>query len=98
MSGGQIDKLCVDWLRANYGEEIASEYRSDSLVIPMWNTPELNGASATFREVLCIAFGPDESFGATGYNEARRKLGLPNDEIPIPVVFIEAFAGTSDRG
>jgi len=94
MTSAQIDRLCTDWLRENCGEEMASKYRLYSLVIPMWNTPDLNYGLETLRQVLCIAFGPDESFGTTNYHEARAKLGLPDDGVPIPEVFIEAFAGT----
>ena len=96
MTSAQIDKLCTDWLRENCGEEVASGYRPLSLVIPMWNTRELNDALDTLRQVLSIAFGPDESFGTTDYHEARRKLGVPGDSIQIPEVFIKAFAGTRE--
>ena len=92
MGGGQIDKLCRDWLRENYGEAIASEYTTYSLVIPIWNTLELNDALETLRWVLCLAFGSEESFGTTDYHEAREKLSLPDDRIPIPDVFVKAFA------
>ena len=92
MSGGQIDKLCRDWLRENYREKLASEYTSYSLVIPMWNTLELNDALETLRQLLCLAFGSEESFGTTDYHETRRKLSLPDDRIPIPDVFVKAFA------
>ena len=95
MTSGQIDRLCSDWLRVNCGEEVASKYRPYSLVITMWNTPELSEALETLRQVLCIAFGPDESFGTTDYHEVSAKLGLPDDGVPIPEVFIKAFAGTS---
>ena len=44
LSGGQIDRLCQEWLRENCGEEIATEYTIYSLVIPMWNSPNLNDA------------------------------------------------------
>jgi len=94
MSSSQIDKLCTDWLRENCGQEIASKYRSYSLVITMWNTPDLSAGLETLRQVLCVAFGPDESFGTTDYHEARVKLRLPDDMVPIPEVFIKAFAGT----
>ncbi|TEU04703.1 MAG: hypothetical protein E3J24_00800 [Dehalococcoidia bacterium] len=94
MSSGQIDRLCMDWLRGNCGKEIALKYRSYSLVIPIWNTADLDDGLETLRQVLCIAFGPAESFGNTDYHEAREKLGLPEDGVPIPDVFIEAFAGT----
>ena len=97
MSGDQIDRLCRNWLAENCGEEIASKYSSQSLVIPMWNPHDLGEALETLRQVLCIAFGPDESFGTTDYHEARRKLGLPDDGGPIPEVFIRAFAGTRKR-
>jgi hypothetical protein len=95
MSGSQIDKLCTDWLRENYGQEIASEYSPDSLAIPMLNSPELNGALEALREVLCIAFGPDESFGSTEYHQARRKLGVPEEDVPVPEVFMKVFTTTS---
>jgi hypothetical protein len=78
-------------LSENYGDEFASEYTSYSLVIPMRNTLELNDALETLRWVLCLAFGPEESFGTTDYHEARRKLSLPDDRIPIPDVFVKAF-------
>lgn len=94
MKGGQIDKLCLDWLKENCGDEVASDYRYYSLVITMWNTSELNEALEALRQVLCIAFGPDESLGTVDYYEARRKLGLPDYEVAIPEVFIEAFAVT----
>jgi hypothetical protein len=42
MSGTQIDWLCRTWLRENNGAAVASEYRTYSLLIPMWNSPELN--------------------------------------------------------
>lgn len=96
MSGGQIDKLCTHWLRENYGREIASEYRPDSLAIPMLNSTELNSALETLKRVLCIAFGPDESFGTTEYHKARRKLGVPEEHVPVPEVFIKAFAGACE--
>ena len=92
MDGGQIDRLCRDWLRENYGEEIASEYTTYSLVIPMWNPAELNDALEDLRLELCLAFGPKQSFGNTDYYEAREKLGLLNDRIPVPDVFVRAFA------
>jgi len=97
MSDAQIDKLCGDWLKENYGDEIASEYTTYSLLIPMWNTPDLNDGLDTLRQVLCVAFGPDESFGTTDYHQARVKLGLMDDTVPIPQVFIDAFAGNLER-
>lgn len=98
MRSAQIDKLCLDWLSENYGQEMASKYMPYSLVIPMWNPPHLNEALETLRRVLCIAFGPDGSFGIVDYHEARRELRLLDDSIPIPKVFIEAFAGTCEGG
>ena len=92
MRGGEVDKLYRDWLSQNYGEELASEYKSYSLVILAWNTIRLNDALETLRQVLCIAFGPEESFGTTDYHEARIKLKLTDDVIPIPDVFVKAFA------
>ena len=92
MSGSQIDALCQDWLRENYGEAIASEYTAYSLVIPMWNSPDLNDALEDLKLELCLSFGPEQSFGATDYYEAREKLGLPDDRTPVPDVFVRAFA------
>ena len=92
MSGGQIDKLCQDWLRENYGEAIASEYTMYSLVIPMWNPADLNEALEDLRLTLCLAFDSEHSFGSTDYYEAREKLGLSGGRTPIPDVFIRAFA------
>jgi hypothetical protein len=94
MKVGQIDKLCLDWLKKNYGDGVASDYRHYSLVIDRWNTSELNEALESLRQVLCITFGPSGSFGNMDYHEAREKLGLPEDEAPIPDIFIKAFAGT----
>jgi hypothetical protein len=93
MSAYQIDRLCSDWLSENYGEETASKYGPCSLVISFWNDSELNDALETLRQVLCIAFGPDESFATTSYFEARRKLGLCEDSCRIPDAFIKAFTG-----
>ena len=92
MSDSQIDGLCQDWLRENYGEAIASEYMTYSLVVPMWNSPDFNDALEDLRLTLCLAFGPEQSFGNTDYYEAREKLGLLNDRIPVPDVFVRAFA------
>ena len=92
MSGSQIDRLCHDWLRENYGEEIASEYATYSLVIPMWNSADLNDALEDLKFELYLYFGPGQSFGATNYYEARDKLGLPVDRTPVPDVFLRAFA------
>ena len=91
MSGGQIDRLCQDWLRENYGEAIASEYTTYSLVIPMWNSTDLNDSLEDLKLELCLSFGPEQSFGATNYYETREKLGLPNDRTPVPDVFVTAF-------
>jgi hypothetical protein len=71
MSGSQIDKLCQEWLRKNYGEEIVSEYTTYSLVIPMWNPADLDDALEDLRLELCLSFGPEQSFGSTDYYEAR---------------------------
>jgi hypothetical protein len=91
VSGSQIDKLCRDWLSENCGEEIASEYTTYSLVIAMWNSPDLNQALEDLRLELCLSFGPEQSFGSTDYYEAREKLGLLNGKTPVPDVFIRAF-------
>jgi hypothetical protein len=92
MSSGQIDKLCQEWLLKNYDEEIASEYTTYSLAIPMWNSPELNNALEDLKLELCLSFGPEQSFGSTDYYEARKKLGLSGGRTPIPDVFIRALA------
>ena len=92
VNGSQIDRLCQDWLRKNYGEAIASEFTIYSLVIPMWNSPCLNDALEDLKLELCLSFGPEQSFGATDYYEAKEKLGLPDDRAPVPDVFIRAFA------
>ena len=94
MSSGEIDRLCTDWLGDNYGDGMASKYMPYTLVIPMWNPPDLNDALETLRQVLCIAFGPDGSFGTTDYHDARRKLRLHEERVEIPEVFIRAFAVT----
>ena len=98
MKSGQIDQLCTGWLRENYGRELASEYKFHSLVIPTFHSYELNEALDTLGQVLCIAFGPGESFGTTDYHEAREKLGLPDDQIRVPSVFLRAFSETRRGG
>jgi len=92
MTADQIDKVCVDWLKENYGEELATRYRPYSLVIPMWNISELNEALETLLQMLRIVFGPDKSFGTIDYYEVRRKLKFWDDRTPIPEVFLKAFA------
>ena len=94
VSGSQIDGLCQDWLRENYGEAIASEYTIYSLVIPMWNSTELNDALEDLKLELLLSFGPGQSFGTADYYEAREKLGLSDDRTPVPDVFLKAFAAT----
>ncbi|HEY79252.1 MAG TPA: hypothetical protein G4O09_09085 [Dehalococcoidia bacterium] len=91
MSGSQIDKLCRDWLRETYCDEIMSEYTIFSLVIPMWNSADLNNALEDLKLELCLSFGPEQSFGSTDYYEAREKLGLLDGKTPVPDVFIRAF-------
>ena len=91
MSGTQIDSLCRDWLRENYGETMASEYTTYSLLIPMWNSPEINNALENMQTELTLSFGPEQTFRATDYYEAREKLGLHDDRTPIPNVFVRAF-------
>jgi hypothetical protein len=92
MSGAQIDRLCRDWLHESYGEEVTSEYTPYSLVILEWNAVDLNNALEELRLMLCLAFGPEQSFGTTDYYEAREKLGLPDGRAPIPDLFVRAFA------
>ena len=92
MSGSQTDRLCQDWLRENYGDANASVYSKYSLVIAAWNSAELNDTLQDLRLKLCLAFGPEQSFGTTDYYEARGKLELPSDRTPVPDVFVRAFA------
>ena len=94
MKSSQIDKVCIDWLEENYGEELASEYNNYSLVIPTFNSYKLNDALDILRQVLCISFGQEGSFGTTDYHEARRKIGLRQDLGTIPEIFIKAFSET----
>jgi hypothetical protein len=96
MSGAEIDRLCTDWLRHNYGEAMARRYTPHALVFPMWNPPELNAALDTLRQVLGMAFRPDECFADSEYHEARRKLRLWEERPEIPEAFIKAFAGTPE--
>jgi len=98
MTGAEIDRLCLDWLSENRGERIAHQYTPYALLIPRWNPPELNQALDSFKHSLSVAFGPDESFGTTGYREARRQLGLSQDAFPVPEVFVRAFAGLDRHG
>jgi hypothetical protein len=92
VSDNQIDRLCQDWLRENYGEEIASEYTTYSLLFPMWNSVDLNEALENLRLELHLSFGPGQSFGNTDYCEAREKLKLPNCRASIPDIFLKTFA------
>lgn len=92
MNNIQIDRLCQDWLQENYGQEITSEYTRYSLVVPTWNSVELNDALQDLKLMLCLAFGPEQSFGSTDYYEAREKLGLSDDRTPVPDVFVRTFA------
>ena len=94
MKSRQIDKLCIDWLKENYGEELASKYKCHSLLIDVFNSLELNEALESLTQVLRIAFGPDRSFGTTDYHEARRRIGLHEDVDMIPEAFIKAFSET----
>lgn len=93
MTSIHIDWLCWDWLHDNYGEEVASEYTSHSLLIPAFNSTDLNSASEELRQTLYLIFGPKQSFGSTDYYEAREGLGLPDDRTPVPDVFVRAFVG-----
>jgi len=94
MTSGQIDRLCWDWLHDNYGEEIASEYTPQSLFIPAFNSNDPNSTLEELRQALSLIFGTEQSFGNTDRYEARERLELPDDRIPIPDVFVRAFVGT----
>ena len=94
VTNSQIDQLCQDWLHENYGEAIASEYTSYSLVIPVFNPAHLNNALEELRQILCIIFGAEQSFRSTDYYEARQRLGLSENRTPVPYVFLSAFMAT----
>ena len=98
MKAEQVDKVCVDWLKENYGEELTIKYRPYSLVVPVWNTLELNEALETLLRVLRIAFGPNKSFGTVDYYEVIRKLKLLDDRTPTPEVFLKAFTKAREGG
>jgi hypothetical protein len=98
MRSRQINQLCVDWLTKNYGEEFALEYQGYSLVIPAVDSYELNEGLDTLGQVLCIAFGPGESSGTTDYHDARKKLGLPEDQIRVPDVFVRPLSEARSGG
>jgi len=98
MKSEQIDQLCRDWLVGNYGDEIALEYMVYSLVIPSFDSKELNYALEELRLTLCIAFGPEQSFGSTDYQDARDQLGLIDNRTPVPDVFVRAFTSSLNRG
>jgi hypothetical protein len=98
MTDDKIDRLCRDWLYENYGKAVASEYVSHSLLIPAFNSADLNYALEELRQNLYLIFGPEQSFGSTDYREARERLGLPDDRTPIPDVFARAFIGTRNIG
>ena len=96
MKAEQIDKVCIDWLEENYGEELAMKYGSYSLPISMWNTLEFNEALEILMQVLSLVFGPDESFGTVDYYEVRRKLRLSEDRTPIPELFLKVFVEANE--
>jgi len=96
MTSVQIDRLCQDWLYENYGKAMASEYESHSLLIPDFNSTDLDCALEELRQRLYFIFGPEQSFGRTDYYEARERLGLSHDRIPVPDVFVRAFLGTQN--
>lgn len=66
-------------------------------MIPTWNSPNLNDALEELKLELCLSFGPEQTFGATDYYEARERLGLREERVQIPDVFIGAFEGTRER-
>ena len=92
MKSKQIDQLCRDWLVGNYGDEIASEYMVYSLVIPSFNSKQLNDALEELRLTLCDIYGQEQSFGSTDYQDARDRLELAGKRTPVPDVFVKAFA------
>ncbi len=91
MTSKEIDKLCTDWLRQNCGDDTASRYRVYSMVVPLLSPPDVAEGLEGLKDELCQCFGPEESFGTTDYREARRRLGLTEDEARVPEVFIRAF-------
>ena len=92
MTGKQVDNLCRAWIEQNNGFELARRYTGYSLVMPGWNDDELTEALENLRQVLCIAFGPDESFETTDYYEARAKLKLPERQSQIPQAYFEVIS------
>jgi len=101
MTSIHIDWLCWDWLHDNYGEEVASEYTSHSLLIPAFNSTDLNSASEELRQTLYLIFGPKQSFGSTDYYEAKAAVEAgevtqwPRCEICGLEIKGKSFAGSS---
>lgn len=92
MSGAYVDRLCRDWLRVNYGDAMASQYTVYSLLMPMWNSPDLNNALEKLKRDLGFFFGLERTFADTDYHEARLKLGLSDERTPVPQIFLKAMA------
>ncbi|MFO7997083.1 MAG: hypothetical protein R6U93_08140 [Dehalococcoidia bacterium] len=97
MKGEEIDELCIDWLKENYGEELAREYQPHPLPISMWNSLALNKALEALMHDLCMVLGRDERFGAVEYFEPRGELKLSHDRPPIPQVFLQAFTEAHEK-
>jgi hypothetical protein len=66
------------------------------MLIPAFNSADLNCALEELRQSLYFIFGPEQSFGSADYYEARERLGLSDDRTPIPDVFVRAFVGTQN--
>ena len=89
MSGEQTDTLCWGWLHDNCGYELVSDYAIYSLMIPIWNCPQLNDTLEDLKLELCLSFGPEQSLRATDYYQDREKLKLTKDKTPVPDMFTE---------
>ncbi|MDD5038148.1 MAG: hypothetical protein PHN78_02380 [Dehalococcoidales bacterium] len=84
MTGSQIDRLYRSWLRENYGEAVALGYTAYPLVIPMWNSPELNDVIKDLQLEPDLSPLSRATLLSCDYYEARVKLGLPHDRTPVP--------------
>lgn len=82
MKSEQIDQLCRDWLIENYEDEIASEYMVYSLVIPSFNSKQLNDALEELRLILCNIYGQERSFGAQIIRTRGKDWACSEAELP----------------
>ena len=92
VSGEEVDRLCRDYLRARYSDELSELYENMSLLTPDLNTEDLNGALGDLLTRLAGHFGPDECFLGADYDVARSVLGLSDGRTPLPAVFRRIFS------